>query len=120
MEINKNKIIENKNTNETVNNIFINSCSTCLKCGYSMNEIIKNYNTYYRINLKFIFPKFIFFVFEFIDDNNKLFKDNNEELDGIVNNMIKYNKEIINYFFNIIKINNNDYNLVGIISTPSL
>ena len=103
-----------------ISNILVNSYSTCLECGYDTNhEVIINKNSYYTIITEKIYPKYLFVVFEFISDNSEEFPNYLEQELHNFNKRIQYNNEIIEFITEDKIINNREYKLIGIVTTPT-
>ena len=93
--------------------------NTWLNCGYDKEGKIINQNTYYKIITSRSNPLYLFVCFEFMDLNNGEFENYLEQEVKNFENRIKYNKEIIDFIKDDKIINNDEYILVGVITTPT-
>ena len=93
-----------------------NQSNTCLNCGYDKEGKINNENTYYKIITSRLDPLYLFISMEFMDLNSGEYEN---YLEQEIKNLIKFNKEIIDFIKADKLINNDIYVLVGIITTPS-
>ena len=119
VEINEQDLKDNIDLNTKLNIIFQNISSTCMNCGYAKDGKIINKDTYYKIITTRLNPLYLFICFEFMGLNSGEFGDYLEQEIKNYEIRIKYNKDIIKYIMNKKIINNDEYVLVGVITTPS-
>ena len=122
-EIYLNDLLSSKSLNSIINEKFLNISSYCKRCNYNeKGEVInKTIKSNYIITKKKILPIFIFLLFEFTDqiDENILNLNNQKENEFIFYKRI-LNNNLIKKFIDIQKnINGINYNLIGIINTPT-
>ena len=121
LRVSEQEVINNLSFENIFNNKFQNTQKVYIKCGYSKEKkIIKNRaNSYYKIISEILNPDFIFIVFEFINETSNICKSENDVEMMEFKKRISYNNEIIGMLKNNIIINNSNYKLVGIITTPT-
>ena len=71
-------ILKNETINSKFNSLLINDLTICKKCGYDINGNILDLNnlTYYRLVNEIHLPKFIFVIFDLLNEN-----DNGDEFE---------------------------------------
>ena len=119
IDLNEEDLKNNIDLNVKLNNILKNISTTCLIYGYDKEGKIINENTYYKIITSRSNPNYLFICFEFIDINSGNYIDLLDQEIKNYDNRIKYNNEIISYIQKNKKINNDEYILVGVVTTPS-
>ena len=110
--------IDNKNLTDIINNRLHNYQCTCAKCGYDIDKIIINPNTYFKIFSNIVVPLIIFINFEFIDENEVNISNTLEEEKRNFEKRIVYNKQIIKYLLTEKELFGYKYQLIGTINTP--
>ena len=108
--------------NETIiykfNSLLINELTTCKKCGYDINGDILDINnlTFYRLVNEIYLPKFIFVIFDLLNENDK---GNEFELEYIEYERRKqYNLSLLNILKESFIYENKIYTLKSLIFTP--
>ena len=112
------------NISDLIKNLIKNETSVCPNCGYYKDKIIdENDKKYYRIVTHVEFPMFLFIGFDFeigsdIDSNSNITNSLGKQ-NFLAFNRLKNNLDLIkNLILDKIVINNINYILKGIVSTP--
>lgn len=110
-------IIKNIEINSITNNLLLNELTHCSLCGYKDGRIIDiNNPKYYRIFKKKFLPKFIFIVFDLLNEND--YGTDEKQADLELKKRCLLINDIIKYLKNEIFIENQKYILLSIINAP--